>query len=77
MTEKKNAGSMESLGLHSIRGRDRERERERERERKDTITIFRKIFNLYSTLYTCVCSMNTFIKVLEGLTEVPLYFNAH
>ena len=26
--EEKNAGLMESLGLHSIRGRDRERERE-------------------------------------------------
>ena len=54
----------------------RERQREREREREDTRTMFKKILNLYATLYTYVCSMNTFIQVLEGLTEVPSYFNA-
>ena len=35
-------------------------ETQREREREDTRTIFKRILNLYATLYTCVCSMNTF-----------------
>ena len=58
-TEQKEEHSslMESLSLRSIVGRDRERER-------------RTILSRFTTLYTYVCSMNTFIQVLEGLTEV-------
>ena len=50
---------------------------ETEREREITQELYSRILNLYAILYTCVCSMNTFIQVLEGLTEVTLYFNAH
>ena len=64
-TEQKeeNSGLMESLSLRSIRGRDRESEREKTQELYSTK-------DLDSLLYTYVCSMNTFIQVLEGLTEV-------
>ena len=51
MTKKENAGSMESLVLRSIRGRDRERERENTQK---------AIFKIALTQCTCVCSMNTF-----------------
>ena len=54
---------MESLSLHGIHGRDRESEREDKKYNKSTQSLF-------TTLYTYVCSMNTFIQVLEGLTEV-------
>ena len=49
---------MESFGLHGIRERDRERNTE--------TTLFNN--NTQSVHKTC--SVNTFIQVLEGLTEV-------
>ena len=48
-------GSME---LRTVRGRDKEREREREKNRK----LYSK--KLLLKIYTCVCSMHTFIQVL-------------
>ena len=51
--KKENAGSMESLELRTVRGRDREREREKHR----------KLYSKNSTsilYYLCVCSMHTF-----------------
>ena len=58
MTEKKNAGVMESLGLRSIRRRDKEREREREHKnyiQKDTES-------LYNTLYMCAFNEHVLYK---------------
>ena len=71
MTEKKTQVQWRAWAYVVYAG---ETERERERETK---SMFQKMHNLYSTLYTCMCSMNTFIPVLEGLAEVPSYFNAH
>ena len=70
-TEQKeeDSGLMQSLSLHSIRGRDRESEREKTQELYSTK-------DLDSLLYTYVCSMNTFIQVLEGLTVLQCSLRA-
>ena len=49
---------MESLGLHSMR--------ERHRERVNTKTLFKIITQSVHSM----CSVNTFIQVLYGLTEI-------
>ena len=59
--KKENAGSMESLELRTVRGRDREREREKHRK------LCYKNNALIQCLYMCVCSMHTFIQVLTRI----------
>ena len=54
-----NAGSMESLELRTVCGRDREREREREKQK----TIFQK--TLTQCIYICVFNEHVLYKCLE------------
>ena len=67
--KKGNAGSMESLELRTVRGRDRERE-------KTQKTLYSKTLTQYS-VHVCVFNAHVLDKSLEGLTEVLSYFNAH
>ena len=62
-----------SLETRTVRGR--EREYEREKNRKNSITKNSSIYN--NLLALCVCVQCTLLyKSLQGLTEVPSYFNA-
>ena len=66
-----NAGSMESLELRTVCGRERERERERENTEK----LYSKILTQYS-IHVCVFNAHVLYNSLKGLTKVLSYFNA-
>ena len=69
--KKENTGSMESLVLRRVRGRDIGREREKKTQKK----LYSKTLTQYS-LCVCVFNAHVLYKSLQGVTEVLSYLNA-